>query len=114
MYLVEAFVLSISTAENVIISQLNVVEEELGRILRFHAHLLQLVPFGEPIHPFFHKHQRDAVCLQNATTPSEERTSAEGDGSRPPHREDIDGLLRPPLEWGMTQSISVLEQILGR
>ena len=49
--------------------------------------------------------------LQNAMTLSEERTSAESRGL--PHREITDGLRRPPLKRGATQSISVLEQILG-
>ena len=47
----------------------------------------------------------------NAMTSSIERTSAEAESSRLPHREVADG-LPPPLEEGMKQPISVLEQIL--
>ena len=56
-------------------------------------------------------HQGGARGLQNAMTSSEERTSAESRGL--PHREVTDGLRRPRLLRGPTQSISVLEQILG-
>ena len=51
--------------------------------------------------------------LQNATTSSEERTSAEAEGGRLPHREVTAERHRALLK-GAKQSISVLEQIFGR
>ena len=69
---------------------------------------------GEVLHHRFH------VPL-NAMTSSRERTSAEAErveSSRLPHREVVDGLLRPPPPStsfkGGEEPISALEQILGR
>ena len=49
--------------------------------------------------------------LQNAMTSSEERTSAEGEGYR--IERALMDCVAPPSKGGATQSISVLEQILG-
>ena len=52
---------------------------------------------------------------EDAMTSSGWRTLSGAEGSRLPHREVTDALLRPPSTEGVAkQPISVLEQILGR